>query len=424
MSPTFRSLHNPNYRKYAVGSVVSNTGTWMQRVAQDWLVLQLTHGSGTALGITTGLQFLPVLLLSPYAGVIADRFPKRRLLQLTQLTMATASLVLGAITVTGVVEVWHVYTLALVFGVGSAFDAPARQAFVSEMVDRDEVTNAVGLNSAAFNLARILGPGLAGLMIGALGSGAQATGWVILINALSYAAVIGQLQRMDPTLLHSPKSVAGSPGMLLDGVRYVRSQPKMLMVLVLVFFAGTFGMNFQITSALMATQVYGKGASEFGLLGSFMAIGSLAGALMSARRSTIRVRLLVVAALGFGSAEIAAALMPSYVLFALMCPVIGFCTLTLLNSANATMQLESDPVYRGRVMALYMTIVMGGTPLGSPVIGWVGETFGARWTLILGGVLVIVGAGLASMLLLRSNARSERAEEQSGPVLTAFGARE
>jgi MFS family permease len=424
MSPTFRSLHNPNYRKYAVGSVVSNTGTWMQRVAQDWLVLQLTHGSGTALGITTGLQFLPVLLLSPYAGVIADRFPKRRLLQLTQLTMATASLVLGAITVTGVVEVWHVYTLAFVFGVGSAFDAPARQAFVSEMVDRDEVTNAVGLNSAAFNLARILGPGLAGLMIGALGSGAQATGWVILINALSYAAVIGQLQRMDPELLHSPKPVARSPGMLLDGVRYVRSQPKMLMVLVLVFFAGTFGMNFQITSALMATEVYGKGASEFGLLGSFMAIGSLAGALMAARRSTIRVRLLVVAALGFGSAEIAAALMPSYVLFALMCPVIGFCTLTLLNSANATMQLESDPVYRGRVMALYMTIVMGGTPIGSPVIGWVGETFGARWTLILGGVLVIVGAGLASMLLLRSNARSERAEERSGPVLTAFGARE
>jgi MFS family permease len=402
MSPTFKSLRNPNYRKYAAGSVVSNTGTWMQRVAQDWLVLQLTHGSGSALGITTGLQFLPVLLLSPYAGVIADRFPKRRLLQLTQLTMALASLVLGAITVLGVVEVWHVYTLAFVFGIGSAFDAPARQSFVSEMVDRDEVTNAVGLNSAAFNLARILGPALAGLMIGALGSGAGATGWVILINAVSYAAVIGQLQRMDPELLHSPKPAGRSPGMLLDGVRYVRSQPKMLMVLVLVFFAGTFGMNFQITSALMATEVFGKGAGEFGLLGSFMAIGSLCGALLAARRTTIRIRLLVVAALGFGSAEIAAGLMPSYVLFAAICPVIGFSTLTLLNSANATMQLESDPVYRGRVMALYMTIVMGGTPLGSPLIGWVGETFGARWTLILGGVLVIVGAGLACTLLLRS----------------------
>jgi MFS family permease len=383
----------------------------MQRVAQDWLVLQLTHGSGTALGITTGLQFLPVLLLSPYAGVIADRFPKRRLLQLTQAVMAGASLVLGVITVLGVVEVWHVYALAFVFGIGSAFDAPARQSFVSEMVDREDLTNAVGLNSAAFNVARILGPGLAGLMIGALGGGAGATGWVILINALSYAAVITQLQRMDTSLLHSPQPVARTPGMLLDGVRYVRSQPKMLMVLVLVFFAGTFGMNFQITSALMATQVFGKGAGEFGLLGSFMAIGSLAGALLAARRSRIRVRLLILAALGFGSAEIAAGLMPSYVTFAAICPLIGFCTITLLNSANATMQLESDPAYRGRVMALYMTIVMGGTPIGSPVIGWVGETFGARWTLVLGGVLVIVGAGLASTVLVRSNARATEEKE-------------
>ncbi len=383
----------------------------MQRVAQDWLVLQLTHGSGTALGITTGLQFLPVLLLSPYAGVIADRFPKRRLLQLTQAVMAAASLVLGVITVLGVVEVWHVYTLAFVFGIGSAFDAPARQSFVSEMVDREDLTNAVGLNSAAFNVARILGPGLAGLMIGALGSGAGATGWVILINALSYAAVITQLERMDTSLLHSPQPVARTPGMLLDGVRYVRSQPKMLMVLVLVFFAGTFGMNFQITSALMATQVFGKGAGEFGLLGSFMAVGSLAGALLAARRSRIRVRLLIVAALGFGSAEIAAGLMPSYVLFAAICPLIGFCTITLLNSANATMQLESDPAYRGRVMALYMTIVMGGTPIGSPVIGWVGETFGARWTLVVGGALVIVGAGVASSVLVRSNARAEEARD-------------
>ena len=397
----------------------------MQRVAQDWLVLQLTSGSGSALGITTGLQFLPVLLLSPYAGVVADRFPKRRLLQVTQAVMAGASLLLGIITVTGVVEVWHVYVLAFVFGIGSAFDAPARQSFVPEMVERDEVTNAVGLNSAAFNLARILGPGLAGLMIGAMGGGARATGWVILINAVSYAAVITQLQRMDTDLLHTPEPVARAPGMLLDGVRYVRSQPKMLMVLVLVFFAGTFGMNFQITSALMATEVFDKGASEFGLLGSFMAIGSLAGALMSARRSTIRVRLLIVAALGFGAAEITAGLMPSYVLFAAICPVIGFCTMTLLNSANATMQLESDPAYRGRVMALYMTIVMGGTPIGSPVIGWVGETYGARWTLIMGGVLVIVGAALASSLLLRSNARQRpvadgRVEQPADDLASAF----
>lgn len=398
MSPTFRALVNPNYRRYLAGSVVSNTGTWMQRVAQDWLVLQLPGNSGTALGITTGLQFLPVLLLSPYAGVVADRFLKRRLLQVTQLTMAIASLLLAALAVTGVVQTWHVYVIAFAFGIGSAFDAPARQSFVSEMVGPEDLTNAVGLNSAAFNVARIMGPGLAGLMIGALGGGVEATGWVILINAASYAAVIWQLQRMDTRLLHTAELRPRTPGMLVEGVRYVRSQPKMVMILIMVFFAGTFGMNFQITSALMATQVFGKGAGEFGILGSAMAVGSLTGALLAARRTRIRMRLLVVAALGFGAAEVVAGLLPSYVAFALFAPVIGLCTLTLLNSANATMQLESDPALRGRVMALYMTIVMGGTPLGSPIIGWIGEHLGARWTLISGGVLTMAGVLVAVLV--------------------------
>jgi MFS family permease len=398
LSPTFRALHNPNYRRYALGSLISNTGTWMMRVAQDWLVLRLTHGSGTALGITTGLQFLPVLLLSPYAGVVADRFSKRRLLQLTQLTMAIASLVLGVLAVTGAAEVWMVYAIAFLFGIGSAFDAPARQSFVSELVGPDDLTNAVGLNSATFNTARIIGPAIAGLMIGALGGGADATGWVILINALSYGAVIWQLEHMDVALLRSPKPVARTPGMLLEGVRYIRSQPKMMMILVMVFFAGTFGMNFQITSALMATHVFGKGAGEFGILGSAMAVGSLVGALLAARRVHIRVRLVAGAAVGFGAMEIVAGLMPTYVAFALICPLIGVCTLTMLNSANAIMQLESAPALRGRVMALYMTIVMGGTPIGSPIIGWVGQQFGARWTLLGGGMLTILGVVIAVAL--------------------------
>lgn len=414
MSPTFRSLANPNYRRYAAGSLVSNTGTWMQRVAQDWLVLALT-GSGTALGITTGLQFLPVLLLSPYAGVIADRFDKRRLLQVTQAVMGLSALFLGLITVLGVVTVWHVYAIALAFGVAAAFDGPARQSFVSEMVDTDDLSNAVGLNSATFNMARIMGPGLAGLMIGALGGGVWATGWVILINAVSYVAVIWQLKRMDVSLLHTPRPLARAPGMLREGVRYVSGQPKMVMILVMVFFAGTFGMNFQITSALMATEVYGKGAGEFGLLGSTMAIGSLAGALMAARRIRIRMRLLVIAGVGFGVAEVIAGVLPSFVTFALFSPAIGFFTLTLLNSANAIMQLESDPQLRGRVMALYMTIVMGGTPLGAPVIGWIGESFGARWTLIIGGLLTIAGVGLAVLAFWH-------AKRRTSPVLTRGGA--
>jgi MFS family permease len=409
LSPTFRSLRNHNYRLYLAGSVVSNTGTWMQRVAQDWLVLSLPGTGGTELGVTTGLQFLPVLLLSPYAGVVADRFSKRAMLQLTQLGMAASSLLLGAVAVGGFAQVWMVYALALTFGIASAFDAPARQSFVSEMVGPDDLTNAVGLNSAAFNTARLVGPGLAGLLIGLLGGGVAASGWVILLNGLSYFAVIAQLRRMDAEQLNSPELRGRSPGMLLEGVRYVRSQPKMLMILVLVFFAGTFGMNFQITSALMATQVFGKGAGEFGVLGSCLAVGSLAGALLAARRPRIRLRLLFAAAAGFGAAEIVAGLLPSYVTFALFAPVIGFCTITLLNSSNATMQVTSDPALRGRVMALYMTVVMGGTPLGSPVIGWIGEHLGARWTLVIGGLMVLVGVALA-LVVFRVASRRENAQ--------------
>lgn len=394
MRSTFRSLRVPNYRRYALGSFVSNVGTWMQRMAQDWLVLVLT-GSGTALGITTGLQFLPVLLLSPYAGVIADRMSKRRLLQISQGAMGITSLVLGILAVTGNAQVWHVYVIAFLFGIASAFDAPARQSFVSEIVGPRDISNAVALNSATFNTARILGPGLAGLLVGALGGGARATGWAILINAVSYLAVIWQLHRMDRTALNTPKPAARERGMLRAGFRYLRGQPRMVMILIIVFFAGTFGMNFQITAALMATEVYGKGAGEFGLLGSIVAMGSLAGALLAAGRKRVRIRLLVGAGIGFGLANIVSGLMPTYVAFAAFAPVVGFCMITMLNSANAVLQLESEPLLRGRVMAIYMTIVMGGTPIGSPLIGWVGEAFGARWTLLAGGLLTIAGVLLA-----------------------------
>lgn len=403
--------------------MVSNIGTWMQRIAQDWLVLSLPGNGGSELGITTGLQFLPILLLSPYAGVVADRFPKRRLLQVTQATMATVALALGLIAVLGLAQTWHVYLLAFAFGVGAAFDAPARQAFVSEMVGPEDVTNAVSLNSTAFNSARLVGPALAGLLIGLFGGGAVATGWVILLNAVSYLAVISQLQRMDPRTLQTPRPTARRPGMLREGLRYLRGQPKMLMILVLAFFVGTFGMNFTITSALMATEVYGKGASEFGVLGSALAVGSLTGALLGARRVRVRLRLLFVAAIGFGLAQIGAALQPSYELFLLTCPVLGFAAITLLNSANATLQVESDPQLRGRVMAIYMTILMGGTPLGAPVIGWIGAEFGARWTLIVGGVLVLCGVLLALLVHTLASRRLWAADESTRsstpPAVTA-----
>ncbi len=402
MSPTFRSLANRNYRLYATGGVVSNTGTWMQRVAQDWLVLQLTAGSGTALGITTGLQFLPILLLSPYAGLIADRFPKRRLLQVTQLMIAVPAGMLGVLALTGVAQTWHVYLLAFVFGIGTAFDAPARQSFVSEMVGPDDLTNAVGLNSASFNMARLVGPAVAGVLIAAFGGGVQATGAVIVLNALSYGAVIYSLQRMRAGDLDTPVPATRQKGMIRDGVRYVRGRPDVMLVLAIVFFAGTFGLNFQMTSALMATEVYGMGASAYGLLGTTMAIGSLSGALLAARRGRPRHRLVILSALAFGLAEIVAGMLPSYLLFAIWTPVLGVTALTMITAANATVQLSVSPELRGRVLALYMMILMGGTPIGAPIVGWVGDTFGARWTLIGGGGMTVLGVLLAVALFSRA----------------------
>jgi MFS family permease len=402
VSPTFRSLRNPNYRLYAAGGLVSNTGTWMQRVAQDWLVLQLTANSGAALGITTGLQFLPFLLLGPFSGLIADRVPKQRLLQLTNLGMAAPAAVLGLLAVTGSAQIWHVYVLAFVLGVAAAFDAPARQSFVSEIVDTDDLTNAVGLNSASFNAARLVGPAIAGVLIAAFGGGAVATGWVILLNAMSYAAPILTLRGMDSSQLDSPALTHRGPGAIREGFAYVRARPDLLLILAVVFSAGTFGLNFQMTSALMATEIFDKGPREYGVLGSFLAVGSLAGALLAARREHVRQRLVIVSGLVFGALVTISGLMPSYLTFALLTPLIGISALTLITSANAYMQLHTEAGVRGRVMALYMMIFMGGTPVGAPVIGWIGEAFGARWTLIIGGLLTIAGITLASLLFARA----------------------
>ncbi|MGK2876027.1 MAG: MFS transporter [Nocardioides sp.] len=379
--------------------MVSNTGTWMMRIAQDWLVLALGGGAG-ALGIVTGLQFLPVLMVMPYAGSLADRFPKRRMLQWTQAAMAVISLVLGVVALSGHAQVWMVCVLAFGFGIAAAFDVPARQSFVSEMVGPDDLTNAVGLNSASFNSARLIGPALAGLVIGALGSGPQATGVVMLLNAASYAMVIYALQRMNPALLLPSRPVPRQAGMVRAGFAYVRTQPKMVLILVIVFFAGTFGVNFQITSALMATEVYGKGAGEFGLLGSVVAVGSLTGALLAARRSSTRLRLLFLAAAGFGLTVMLAGLMPTFVAFALISPVIGIAMMTMMNAANTLIQLESDPQFRGRALAIYMMVMQGGTPLGAPITGWIAAVWGPRVSMVIGGGLSLLGVVLAVGLLL------------------------
>jgi len=398
---TFSALGIRNYRLFAIGALVSNVGTWMQRVAQDWLVLELT-GSGQALGITTGLQFLPMVLFSPIAGVFADRYSKRRVIAVAQVVLGATAALLGVLAIAGWVTTWHVYVIAFVFGTAAAFDTPARQAFVNEMVPRNELPNAVGLNSASFNLARMIGPAVAGIVIALLGSGVAATGWVILVNAATYGAVIVSLSRMRSDELTPIDRLVRGRGQIRDGLRYVRGRPDIMLVMAIVFSAGTFGLNFQMTTALMATEVYGKGAGEYGLLGSILAVGSLSGSLLAARRGVSRQRLVIGAAVAFGAVEIVAGLMPSYLTFALVLPLCGFTALTLITTANALVQMSTDAVVRGRVMALYLAIFMGGTPVGAPLLGWVAERYGARWTLVGGGALTMFGTLLATAVFARS----------------------
>lgn len=393
MRRTFRALQIYNYRLWVSGALVSNIGTWMQRVAQDWLVLTvLTNHSGTAVGIATGLQFLPILFLGPYAGLLGDRVTKRRLLLWTQTAMGLTALVLGLLVVTNAVQLWHVYLLALALGVASAIDAPSRQAFVSEVVPRDDVPNAVALNSASFNMARLAGPGVAGLLIAWIG-----TGPVFLLNAASFAAVILSLLGMREAELRPTTRVPRGKGQLREGIRYVKGRPDLVLILVLVGVVGTFGLNFQVTNALMATSVFGKGPGEYGLLGSIMAIGTLAAAFLAARRQGTRLRYVLGGAIGFGIFTLVACLMPSYLLYAVSLVLVGLTSLTFMNAANTSIQLSVDPAMRGRVLALYMAIMQGGTPIGAPLIGWIGTALGPRWAVGLGGAIVLV-AGLAAVV--------------------------
>ncbi|MGH3327957.1 MAG: MFS transporter [Streptomycetales bacterium] len=392
---TFRSLEVRNYRLFLGGQVVSNTGTWMQRVGQDWLVLQLTH-SGAAVGVTTGLQFLPLLLFGLWGGVLADRYPKRRLLVVTQASMGLLALALGVLAVTGLVQVWHVYLLAFGLGMATAVDNPTRQAFVVEMVGHHELPNAVGLNSATFNMARIVGPAVAGFLIVLAG-----TGQVFLINALSYAAVIAGLLAIRERELFAPTHTGRRAGQLREALRYVRGRPDLLLPIVIVGFVGTFGFNFQMMTALFAKGVFHEGAESYGLLSTALAVGSFMGALLAARRGRPRRRLVVLAAISFGFLEAAAAFMPTYETFMALLVPTGVAALTMSTAANSTVQLGVSPDMRGRVMGLYMLVFLGGTPLGAPLMGWLAEVLDPRWSLFTGGVLSAAAALVATWLLAR-----------------------
>ncbi len=400
MSPTFRSLGVRNYRVYAIGSFISNIGTWMQNTAQVWLILVLT-GSGSALGITVALQLLPTLLLSPMGGVIADQFPKRTVLRAMQVGMAIPAAILGTLAVTGLVQTWHVYVLAFVFGVGRALEAPARQSFVAEMVGRDDLGNAVALNSASFNAGRLIGPGVAGLLIAAFGAGIVGTGWVIALNAVSYGASFMALQMLDTTRLSPTPLMSKRVGAVREGIAYVRTRPDLLLVLACVLCLGGFGMNFQITSALMATEEFGKGAEEFGILGSILAVGSFFGALLAARRTQPRLRLVVGGGLFFAVLQTVSGLMPTFTTYAFVLPLLGLSVLTVITSANALVQMTSTPDMRGRVASIFLMLAIGSVPLTAPIVGWVGEQFGARVALVSTGVATGAGISLAAAWFLR-----------------------
>ncbi|WP_017197634.1 MFS transporter [Arthrobacter sp. M2012083] len=390
---TFRSLGILNYRIWFFGALISNIGTWMQRTAQDWLVFDhLTAHDAGAMGVTLALQLGPQLFLAPWAGLLADRYSRRNLLLLTLVAMALLSTGLGVLVLLGIAELWHVYLFALLLGIVTALDAPVRQTFVSELVTDDYLPNAVALNSASFNVARMIGPAVSGVLTVVVGPG-----WVFLINTVSFVAMLWALKLIPASSLRIQPRAAAGKGRIREGLRYVRNRPDIQVVLVAIFIVGTFGLNFPLFIAAMVGTQFGMDAGAFGALNSVMAIGSVTGALLAARRGRPRLRLIFGAAGGFGVASTLAALAPNAVLFGLALVPCGLFALTLITSANGYVQSTTEAVMRGRVMSLYMAIFMGGTPIGAPLVGLVANVGGPRWAV---GVAAVAGVSTAVVGLL------------------------
>ena len=381
----WRSFRHRNYRILFPANTVSNIGSWAQRIAQDWLVLELTNNSGTYLGLVTAVQFAPVLFFSLHGGKFADRFNKRKVLVLTNIVGGAASLALGVLVITDLIALWHVFALAAVLGISTAIDAPVRQAFTTEVVGQSDLPNAVSLNSANFNAGRLIGPAISGGLIAAFGTGPS-----FIINGLSYFFVIAALLNLNEKAffdLDRPKS----DGNIREGIAYAKARPDIYVVMLMVFFLATFGLNFQIFNALMATQEFGLGPASFGLMGTFIAVGSLAGAIGSARLERFRnTKFVIKGGIIFSISIMALSIIPSFTLYILWLPICGFTALTTLVSANSIVQTSTDPAIRGRVMGLYLLIFMGGTPFGSPLIGATTELLGIRPTIVLcGGISLL-----------------------------------
>lgn len=390
---TLRSFRHRNYRIIFPANAVSNIGTWAQRVAQDWLVLELT-GSSLYLGIVTGLQFLPALLFSMHAGKMADRLNKRLLLVYCNFGGFLSSFALGILILSDLIQLWHVLFFAFTLGLASALDAPVRQAFTSEVVGKEDLPNAVSLNSANFNAARLIGPGLSGLLIAAFGTGPS-----FLLNALSFLGVMFALMAIkeDELFIETKPNLDSK---VREAIAYIRARPDLYGTMIVVFFAATFGFNFAIYNALMTTKVFGLGVEVFGALGSILAFGSFSGALVSARLERHRSpRNVMFGTIVFGFVLIFASQAPNFTIYALILPLIGFIALLTMVTANSLMQTRTDPAIRGRVMGVYLTVFLGGTPLGSPILGALAGAIGIRWTIVLCGLATAIPALITYLLL-------------------------
>jgi MFS family permease len=383
----WRAFRHRNFRILFPANALSNIGTWAQRIAQDWLVLELTDNNGGALGLVTAVQFAPFLLLSLHGGALADRFNKRRLLIWTNIVAAIACYGIGILVITHHIKLWHVFVGAGVLGISSAIDAPIRQAFTSEIVGHSDVANAVSLNSANFNAGRLVGPALSGLLIARFSTGPS-----FIINATTYLFVIGSLLAMREKDFFIQKKEE-TLGTVREGIRYALARPDLYVVMLMVFFAATFGLNFQIFNALMATKEFGKGPASYGLLGTFIAVGSLTGALLSARLERFRTtRFIILLGIAFSLSVMILSLAPNYLWYSLWLPICGITALTMLISANSYVQTKSDPAVRGRVMGIYLLIFLGGTPFGSLLIGYLTETIGVRETIAFCGGISLIAA--------------------------------
>ncbi len=384
-SGNWRAFRHRNYRILFAANAVSNIGTWAQRIAQDWLVLELTN-SGSYLGLVTALQFAPFIFFSLHGGALADRFNKRKVLIWTNIAGGLSAGILGLLVLTDVVNILQVCILALVLGISSAVDGPVRQAFTSEVVGEDDVSNAVSLNSANFNAGRLIGPAVSGLLIAAFDTGPS-----FVLNAASYVFVIAALLVLKEESFFYRTSTQAMTS-VREGLRYAKARPDIYVVMLIVFFMSTFGLNFQIFNALMATQAFNRGPASYGLLGTFMAIGSLSGALLSTRLERFRsVRFIIGASIVFSISVITISFMPTYTTYAIFLPLCGLRALTTLVNANSYVQVHSDPAIRGRVLGIYLLIFMGGAPFGSSLIGVFSDVFGIRATVAGCGVISLVG---------------------------------